>query len=43
MHVRFVQIKERVTANLLLGKAVLCTVSVVKADHVQGEAATNRV
>ena len=46
MHVRFTQIKERVTAvlgNLLLARAISCTVSVVKADRVQGGAATNRV
>ena len=43
MHVRFMQIKERVTADLLLGKAALCTISVVKADCVQGGAATNCV
>ena len=29
--------------DLLLGKAVSCAVSVVKANHVQGGAATNRV
>ena len=40
---RFTQIKERVTADSLLGKAVWCAVSVVKADHVQGGATTNRV
>ena len=46
MHVRFTQIKERVAAALgclLLAKAVSCAVSVVKADRVQGGAATNRV
>ena len=43
MHVCFTQIKERVTADSLLGKAVSCAVSVVKAVHVQGGAATNRV
>ena len=43
MHVRFMQIKERVTADLLLAKAVSCVISVVKADCVQGGAATNRV
>ena len=31
------------TADSLLGKAVSCTISVVKADRVQGGAATNRV
>ena len=31
------------TADSLLGKAVSCAVSVVKADRVQGGAATNRV
>ena len=39
-------IKERVaaaTGYLLLAKAVMSAVSVVKADHVQGEATTNRV
>ena len=36
------QIKDRVTADSLLAKAVLCSVSVVKANHVQGGAA-NRV
>ena len=30
-------------ADSLLGKAVSYAVSVVKADHVQGGAATNRV
>ena len=43
MHVHFTQTKERVTADSLLGKAVSCTISVVKADCVQGGAATNRV
>ena len=46
MHVRFTQIKERVAAApgyLLLAKAVSCAVSVIKADCVQGRAATNRV
>ena len=43
MHVCFTQIKERVTANLLLGKVVLCAVSVVKANCVQDGATTNRV
>ena len=42
-HVRFTLIKERVTADSLLGKAVWCTISVVKADCVQGGATTNRV
>ena len=37
------QIKERMTADLLFSKAVLCTISVVKADCVQGGAATNHV
>ena len=36
-------LKERVTADSLLGKAVLCAVSVVKPDCVQSGAATNRV
>ena len=31
------------TADSLLGKAVWCAVSVVKVDHVQGGATTNRV
>ena len=31
------------TADSLRGKAVSCAVSVVKADRVQGGAATNRV
>ena len=31
------------TADSLLGKAASCAVSVVKADRVQGRAATNRV
>ena len=31
------------TADLVLGKAVWCAVSVVKADRVQGGATTNRV
>ena len=46
MHVRSMQIKERVAAapdNSLLAKAVSCAVSVVKADRVQGGAATNHV
>ena len=43
MHVRFKQIKERVTADSLLGKAVSCAFSVVKADRVQSGAATNCV
>ena len=46
MHVRFTQIKERVTAapgNSLLAKAVSCAVSVVKADRVQSGAATSHV
>ena len=43
MHVRFMQIKERVTADSLLGKAVSWAVSVVKADCVQGGASTKRV
>ena len=46
MHVRFTQIKERVSVapgNSLLAKAVSCAVSVVKADHVQGGAATSHV
>ena len=46
MHVRFAQIKERVAAApgySLLPKAVTSTVSVVKADHVQGGATTNHV
>ena len=46
VHVRFVQIKERVAAALcylLLAKAATSAVSVVKADHVQGGATTNRV
>ena len=42
MHVHFTQTKERVTADSLLCKAVSCTISVVKADRVQGGAATNR-
>ena len=37
------QTMERVTANSLLGKAVLWAISVVKADLVQGGAATNHV
>ena len=41
MHVRFTQIKERVTADSLLGKAVSCTFSVVNADCVQSGATTN--
>jgi len=32
-----------VIAVSLLGKAVSCAISVVKADRVQGRAATNRV
>ena len=46
MHVCFAQIKERVSTTLgdsLLAKAVSCAISVVKANCVQGEAATNRV
>ena len=43
MHIRFTQMKERVTVDSLLAKAVLCAFSVVKSDHVQGGAATNRV
>ena len=43
MHVRFTQIKERVTADSLLGKAVSCDVSVVKADRIQGGSTTNCV
>ena len=43
MHVCFMQIKERVTADSLLAKAESSTVSVVKSDRVQGRAATNRV
>ena len=38
--------RERVTAapsDLLHAKALSCEVSVVKADHVQGGATTNRV
>ena len=42
-HVHFTQIKERVTADSLLGKAVWCAVSVVKGDRVQGGATTNCV
>ena len=37
------QIMGRVTANSLLGKAVSCTIYVVKAEHVQGGAPTNNV
>ena len=46
MHVHFTHIKKRVTAalgNLLPDKAVSCTVSVVKADHIQCGATTNCV
>ena len=46
MHARFTQIKERVAAApgyLLLPKAVMNAVSVVKTDCVQGETTTNRV
>ena len=43
MRIRFTQMKERVTVDSLLAKAVLCAFSVVKSDHVQGGAATNRV
>ena len=43
MHVHYTRIKERVATDSLLGKAVSYAVSVVKADHVQGGAATNRV
>ena len=45
MHVRFTQINKRVAAaapgDLLLAKALSSAVSVVKADRVQGGAATN--
>ena len=46
MHVCFTQINERVVAApdyLVLAKAVSSTVSVIKADRVQGGVATNRV
>ena len=47
MHVRFTQVKERewlqAPGDLLLAKAVSCTVSVEKADHVQRGTATNCV
>ena len=46
MHVCFIQIKKSMTtapSDLLLANAVSCTVSVVKADLVQGRAATNLV
>ena len=46
MHVRFTHIKNSVTAtlgDLLLAKSELCTYSVVKANCVQGGAATNHL
>ena len=46
MYVCFTHIKERVTTapgDSLLAKAVSCAISVVKADRVQGGAATNHV
>ena len=46
MHVCFTHTKNSVTAALgesLLAKSELCTNSVVKADRVQGGAATNHL
>ena len=43
VHVRFTQLKQRATADSLPGKAVSCAVFVIKADRVQGGAATKRV
>ena len=50
MHVRFMQMSERVAQKwlllrviLLFAKALLCTVSVVKGDRVHGGATTSRV
>ena len=50
MHVRFMQMSERVALKwlllrliLLFAKALLCAVSVVKGDCVHGGATTSRV
>ena len=50
MHVRFMQMSERVALKwlllrviLLFAKALLCAVSVVKGDRVHGGATTSRV
>ena len=50
MHVRFMQMSERVALKwlllrviLLFAKALLCAVSVVKSDRVHGGATTSRV
>ena len=46
MHIRFTQIKERVAAVLgdsLFAKALLYTVFVVKANHLEDRATTSRV